>query len=207
MQKEQRFRLKSSDSGSSFSVLSFFLLAIGMAAMLWLFTQFMKGGLDTEQKIEFGLLVLMMIAVLRQVFGGKSKEQMMGNVFLKEEHYQHNVHQIKWSQLTLTEYRGENNYLLMYTIADAQHRYWFLSVKDDELLKALQERPLNKRRFANCSRLLLDRDIGAYQIQAPEDDHFLNYSLDSGRHSEGKLEGEEQKDYTPEYFTADPKLS
>lgn len=207
MQKEQRFRLKSNASGSSFSVLSFFLLAIGIAAMLWLFSQLMQGELDTEHKVEFGLLVLMMIAVLRQQFGGNRKEQMMGNVFLKQEYYQHNVHQFKWSQLTLTEYRGEKDYLLMYTIADAKHRYWFLSVSDDELLRALQERPIQKRRFANCQRFLLDRDHGAYQIQAPEDDHFLNYNLENGRHSEGKIAGDEQEDYTPQYYTADPKIA
>lgn len=183
------------------------MLAIGMAAMLYLFSLLIQGELETEHKVEFGLLTVMMVAVLYRQFGGGQKEQMMGDVYLKEAHFQHNAERFNWSELSLTEYRGEKDYLLLYTLADAKHRYWFLSVKEDALLKALQERPLEKRTFTNCRRLIVSRDSGVYQIQAKAANHFLTYNLDTGKYSEGKIEGEAQKDYSPEFYVADPKVS
>lgn len=205
MLKDQQFRLKKSES-ATFTISTFFLLAIGMAAMLYLFFQLLEGNLETEHKVSFGFLLLMMGSVLYQQFGGGSKDQMTGNVYLKETHYQHNAQKFDWQELCLTEYRGERDYLLLYTLSDSKHRYWLLSAKDDHLLKALQQRPLQRRVFTECRRATVSMEEGIYQIQAPNDNRYLSYNLNNGKHVTGSLEGEDANNYAPEFYVADAKV-
>ncbi|GEM_PF-6429402 len=199
-------RRRDSTNMGCMSILVYFMLTMGLIAVVFLLKMFSEGDLDFSEHPEALIVFPLVGGAFYQAFFSKAKKQMFGNYVLSEAGFKFDQVQFLWENLILSEYQDVNGNFMLYTLRDRNHLLWIISSSRDEMFKALKDYPLEYTLYTEAERYYVKRNSSQYKIVARSQDHRLRYDLYKGNYSLGKFNSEEQEKHQPRYYLADPEV-
>jgi len=188
------------------SIIVYGMLFMGVLALVFLVKMTLEGDLSLVENPETLLVLPLLGGAFYQLFSAKNKKQSLGEFHFKEEGMRLGLVSYLWSNLILSEYLDSRGILSLYTLNDRAGSLWILSAFEDELYLALREAPTELKTYTKCERFSLGRNSMSYKILAKAQDHYLIYNLATGEHTVGKVESQEEQNFSPKVYVSDPKV-